>query len=330
MNEPLRKTLALPNDIKTYFYCGHGSDICNPETNEVVTHIVPDNCIYVTLAECGLPTYTDVIRNGTLGSRDSSTFFKYPYVTLFKEKLARLLNINVNSITVRLPGQTYAASYFFPVSYWYQGNTKGIRYSGLCEKADLEMNNAMVNYSDFPLEAGNPFPVINKENIISKFAASSYPTMDRVRRVIDTAIANEPLKFSDTYRPGSLGQGYQYLVGITRKIEEEYGYFSGISTEDGPDAFFSNTYLMEKFPGIHYNIICRVVTCDNHPAPPEVFMRRRRNSFVQQDVIRPQITNANFIWSILDKIDRVENDEFKDEVDRLRAVIDFKADNPHP
>lgn len=320
MDERLRKTINLPNDIRTYIYSGHGEDVCDPETHQVITHIVPDNCIYITIEMCGKLVFTSTPRNAHLFSTDDATFLKYPYLSLFNPKLAQILDIkNINLLTVRLPGQTYAASYFFPFAFWYDDRHKYMNYSGLCDKRDLERNEAIMERTMFREAPGKKYPKIVKEEIIRKYSASSYPTMESVRNALRT--------IPEEYQPNSLLDGQKYLDRITREIEQEYGFYHDVSRKDGPDAFFSNTYLMEKFPGIHYNIICRDVNCVNNREASELAKGRRRlNSEIQLQNFLPILNTPEFTWAILDKIEATENDTFKAAIaDYVRS---FKQLNP--
>ncbi len=324
MNESLQKTLALPNDVKSYFYIGHGADVCDPDSNQVVTHTVPDNCIYITIEQCGNTAYYKDERNAFLHSaiREDSALLKYPYLNLTKRRLAELLFVNEDIITVRLPGQTYAVSNFLPLAYWYRLDYPKLRYSGLCEKADLELHPEIVAKEAhwLPFLPGATYPYINKEQVIGKFAASSYPTMERVRHALRDRPAN--------YYPVDIDDGKRYFHNIAEDIQKEYGFFNGISREDGPDAFFSNTYLMEKFPGIHYNVICRDLTCADHSRSFIATERRRSNSITQIRASRGLLNDSEFIWSVLDKIDRVETDEVKRSINQYTRA--WKLANPRP
>lgn len=303
MNETQRKILALPNDVKSYFYIGHGTDVCDPDTHEVVTHTVPDNCIYITIEICGKIAYYKEERNNHLRLPYDSPLYKYPYLNLTKGRLAELLYLPQNEIRVHLPGQSYAASHFDPLATWYDPTYMKIRYTGLCEKRDLEANPDIVHADDFPFSPGQPFPYIEKAEVIRKFSASSYPTRDRVSH----ALRDLP----DRFQPRTIYEGRDYLTRITETIQEEYGFFRGISREDGPDAFFSNTYLMGKFPGIHYNVICRGVTCASHYNSDRAVRRRRADSDANLGLADLSMNDDDFVWAVLDKIDRVENDDFK-------------------
>ena len=59
--ENLEKT--FPPEVPVYLYCGHGEEVCDPETKEIVVARVPDNCIYITIAECGMDTVSTSTAN---------------------------------------------------------------------------------------------------------------------------------------------------------------------------------------------------------------------------------------------------------------------------
>ena len=86
---------------------------------------------------------------------------------------------------------------------------------------------------------------------------------------------------------------------------------------------------MEKFPGIHYNIICRSVNCEMRGKSGEAAAIRRSDSETQQKELVPALNNPAFIWAVLDKIMRDERGyEFTREVNNLTRV--WKAKNPRP
>jgi hypothetical protein len=300
--EFIRKITSLPSDIKIYSYRGHGADVCDPTNHNVITRRVPDGCIYITIEVCGEVTYFNDNREDSFHSKNPITngILKYPY--LFEDELPTKLSIPStqakNIIRVRLPGEYYAVSMLSPFAYWYDERNMGYATSGLSEKTKMERSPKASYPKGLYVDdigrwlPGTPLKQLIKKDIISYFQASVWPTPEKVRE----CLRDEP----DVITPISINDGAESCWRIKNKIEEECGYFRGVSDKDGPDAFLSNTYMMEKFPGIHYNLICRATDteCSGDPV-----RRRRAESFdenvLRRDVLRDRATKNRIIDFIL-------------------------------
>lgn len=245
----------LPSDIKIYAYNGHGEDICD-NTGEAIIRQVPEGCIYVTLEECGDLGYYEEDRILNFQSSDpiAKATFKYPYLFLneLSSKVIPRTNVRRTSeaVKIHLPGDNYAVSGLAPFGYWYDKNSIGFAISGLVEKELMEAH----PQTDYPnnkfgtIEYDGLKPIIKKD-IVKYFQASVYPMPEQVREAL--------VAIPDILIPNTINEGAAYCDRIEEEIEKVLGVFRRVSDKDGPDAFLSNTYMMEKFPGIHYNFVCR-------------------------------------------------------------------------
>jgi hypothetical protein len=319
----IRKLLSLPADIKTYIYEGHGSDVCHHVNQTPILRTVPENCIYITLAVCGVSTTLNPLRERAFRSRNIVTkFLKYPYIYSLRDSIANTINVeDEESLSIHFPGDSYVVSELEPFSWWYSDGFQGFSMSGLCEKSRMENLGVHEAIADVRYQHGNYMP-IDKERIIQYFRASVYPTEERVRH----ALADEPA----VQQPRNAREGYDICKRISGKIWKEYGYFREgpadspmkVSMKDGPDAFFSNTYMMEKFPGIHYNIICRST---QEPECTGVSLGRRRanSGNLEQDRIRtleiPAVQQLLVEKAKRDERNNPESAEFNRLIDDARA-----------
>lgn len=306
MDEPrILELFNLPNDIKTYTYRGHGGDVCNI-AGVPITRRVPKGCIYVTIEEISEVTYSNEGRERSFHSQDADTRvkLKYPYLREFMNRdLRELFGIDPSAradiIRVRLPGENYVVNRLSPLAYWAYGPgdrwgpSNGFATSGLCEKSLYEQ----IVLADYP-KPGYFFdtrrelmPNIDKRHIIQYFNASIFPTQREV---------TEGLREFPNLTPtnGSWDELKRVLRRMDHKIEEQCGIFNIDGDEDGPNAFLSNTYLMERFPGIHYNLVCRATQefCKRGAT------RRRANSIVENTGRRTLLSNVDIQNAIIDRI----------------------------
>ncbi len=298
-----------------YYYGGHGSEICDPHTDQPIRDIVPDNCIYITITSCGLPTKL------TFGKNTEEMFFRsdkessrhtlrHPDGLVEKAIIARELHVPIKDVHVHMPGHKYARSYLDPLSIWADPYYGGIAASGLIEKTlfenmektadkyrptqkyqtfkvntsmkgsnflnlvkkyyknDTERHEMAERYlerlvdekrylsGDQTISFNNFFTPEELEKIVSNidfglprdrflgyFSASVFPTVDVVKKVIDTHFPVQKRIYQGDFKP------------ISYLIQQEISPYD----EGDPKSKLTNTALMKAFPGIHYNVVCRVV-----------------------------------------------------------------------
>ena len=250
----IKHVLDLPWNIKLYFYSGHAEDVCDPTTHKPITRRVPKGCIYITISECGINTQHSETRDDTLRSDDSDIkkVLQFPYIAKHKAQLAEYLDVdNINNIHIKYPGDEYVVSRFTPFAFWDREGTSvvGFKFSGVCEKSKLEtLTDAQTSF--IYDKTKSHFVIPNRELIVEKFTASIYPPIEKAREVMLNFKPNNPILTTRSLRP------------FDEELEKAMGVIPGISENDGPDAFLSNTYMMHEFPGIHYNLLCRYVSDD--------------------------------------------------------------------
>jgi hypothetical protein len=135
------KLNALPANTNIYRYGGHGTDMCDPNTHQPIEATVPDDCILITTGLCGRVTKfnkveLDFFREST---EESRKLLRYPYVKENLEELAKRLKVPIENFHIKLPGEKYIVSSFYPTAEWNSESTFMISESGLCEKRDMEL-----------------------------------------------------------------------------------------------------------------------------------------------------------------------------------------------
>jgi hypothetical protein len=291
--DSVKKVLALPQNISIYYYAGHGNDICDEITHKPIIKQVPENCIYITISECGVPSILDVIDNPQEKFfRNSNPIHKkliqYPYVGENKKKLAKALGISDPSVIhIHFPGMNYVESFFQPVNYFDKDESLEIKndenleilfmHSGLLDKAKLEANpNPGKNVKADEIETF----YISKNEILQKYIDSVYPTQADVNEVLEEKFADKYILDNDDVN--------MFIVELVNKLKKET---------------LTNTALMEQFPGIHYNMVCRGVSkaCDAEAvlqrtlSGQQEIRREQKNieEFISQRIIFPKQLQAN-------------------------------------
>jgi hypothetical protein len=135
------KLNALPANTNIYRYGGHGTDMCDSKTHQPIEATVPEDCILITTGLCGRVTKfnkveLDFFREST---EESRKLLRYPYVKENLAELAKRLKVPVENFHIKLPGEKYIVSSFYPTAEWNSESTFMISESGLCEKRDMEL-----------------------------------------------------------------------------------------------------------------------------------------------------------------------------------------------
>jgi hypothetical protein len=97
-----------------YFYSGHGMDMCDKDGNLIIEE-VPKDCIYVTIAICGVTARYNSQRLKDITTPGTLDIFKNPVKN--KKFIARLLGVGETEIHIHLPGETFVNNLFQPVLY---------------------------------------------------------------------------------------------------------------------------------------------------------------------------------------------------------------------
>jgi hypothetical protein len=135
------KLNAFPANTNIYRYGGHGTDMCDPNTHQPIEATVPDDCILITTGLCGRVTSFNQLEIDLFheSTEESRKLLRYPYVKENLAELAKRLKVPVENFHVKLPGETYIVSSFYPAAEWDTEHVFMLSESGLCEKRDIEL-----------------------------------------------------------------------------------------------------------------------------------------------------------------------------------------------
>lgn len=288
-------------NAKMYYYGGHGNDVCDPRTRVPIVRIVPENCIYITIAECGFKTKIQGGEEEFFRSKLTRFLLRNPDMANHKEDIARAMKRSKHWLHIHMPGTPYVVSHFHPFGFWHNDIDAGLAVSGLAEKSLLENLGEKSRYflkpslhTTVPLSgnvilekirrnAANPVKrdakvakaismmqglyrdygdsmfqpnfvnrifiatnvVATKEELLDYFEASVYPTKEEVSGFLEEQFPGKELFFSSEF--AAIDEFIHLKMNPEHRVESD------------PMYPLSNTYMMEYFPGIHYNVVCREV-----------------------------------------------------------------------
>jgi hypothetical protein len=313
---PDPKLDTLPAEVPIYFYGGHGEDVCDPVTHELRVETVPENCIYITTGQCGLPTYDTSVKKFIRIFRDPSetarTLLRYPYLEKNLAEMSRQTGIGVDSLHIHLPGSTYVVSRIRPPMSWNTATHFGMLFSGISEKRLLEQASPLAQAF---VEARKPFL---EESLLGWFPDCLPQPKKEAFVKLQQALRPDPRRSSTFKRKESknlLNRMFEGQDTVTRKdiirymnelqnmmsIQSFLGLFSAsvVPTQSEVREIVKNTTtaldddtiygydienvskilskteilasdLMRTYPGIHYNIACRVLSQDCQSVDPSV------------------------------------------------------------
>ncbi len=169
-----------------YLYGGHGNDVCDKNSKEVVIDTVPDNCIYISSAECGKITYANFLYNEFFMSskeEDKKLIREIFSSEKKRQEFAEKVGISPDSLHIHYPGMKYVVNIFSPFAYYNNKDIDAIMLSGLMEKSKIEK--------------------CNKEDIISYFKPA---LLEDVRKLTTPEYPREELltRLKDLFRSHSV------------------------------------------------------------------------------------------------------------------------------
>lgn len=344
----------IKENPKVYFYAGHGSDRCDKDGN-VITAIVPPNCIYITVAVCGETTPVSDESELFIRTTNPETIkiIEQPWQEGAHEKLASMIGVKSSDLNIHFPGDSYIVNTLSPVSDYLNfeepwGGDFGLGPSGLLSKEQIiSSNNKLMN-----MFYSNQMPIYNlfKDNIKKTYKKTDTFLNECIDIFIENNIQYEILlDLAKEKKNNSLkeeiedeklflkGMGeeyaktlyknkenlsledltilYQKLVTIIQKkyfiqyyrhsvyptVDQIEKYLINFGDTFDKDTLIqavkkindkfrtTNTKLMESFPGIHYNLVCRAVS-DN--CLPKAKLRRSVSK-VQLTMRKKNINNLN-------------------------------------
>jgi hypothetical protein len=397
---PSEKANSLPDDVPIYYYGGHGEDMCNPVTHELIMETVPEDCIYITIGECGFTTGYDTIAKFLPIFRDPSekarTLLRYPYLFENLKEISEETGVSIDNLHIHLPGSKYVASKIYPPLSWNTPLTYikksgyfGMLFSGISEKKALEkvsksvepflldkfeahlderslkklvdsedkkdlfkklktvfasdpqgsrllqgvgaeglLNRMFPENGEKQIWKGSIIRYMNElgyavptDTFLAYFQASVFPTQEILRNIVSTKTAG-------------LKDGILYGFDIDNIAKTLEGAFA--------DKDFTVSEIMRKYPGIHYNLVCRVVSdaCYEKTMPQRVISQaeeqERRKTYratsptekFKADISQfrfENITDINIIFTFIkenrDYIVTLPNTKTKDLITKIGVSL---------
>jgi hypothetical protein len=223
---------------------GHGKDACDPKGNLVIKQ-VPLNCTYVTISDCGLLSYShpDKVLKAFLDPVNKEIWQKVDL-----EGLKRILKgiIDTSTIHIHKPGDRYVVSKYNPVAEHYMDKDgKYIYFKHIAEKKYYILNPSGIYKLSTEIEAG------------------SIPQKKKIERTIFPHKISGKVKDFDSFKveKDDFLSFFKYaLYPKLKTLEMQREYYTPIEIEKINERYTEFTsILMDKFPGVHYNFLCRVV-----------------------------------------------------------------------
>ena len=303
---PFKVTDATP----IYYYGGHGSDVCDSITHIPIIKKVPDNCLYITITECGTESQLrfeeDETEENLFRFEENLEYLRHPNYLHYKSEIAKQLHVSPSAVHVHVPGDDYVLSYLSPFSFWSDENRNALAISGLVDTMKMIQQEKSA-------KRARPFEVNKKKTIFGSILGAKliqiidktfsskvtqkharvllermkYPTRKPIHKYVYTEYqANKiisDLSFSIgkdtllTYFESSVFPTRDQVDEILKKYVPYKSIFFGDDLhqlaetldlvlspfpQDNDRSILSNENLMSLFPGIHYNVVCRVVPPD--------------------------------------------------------------------
>jgi hypothetical protein len=228
-----------------YIYMGHASDACYPEGNLVIKQ-VPLNCIYVTISDCGLVSY---LHQDRVLKVFLDPVNKEIWQNVDVEGIKRILDgiIDTSTIHVHKPGDYYVVSKYSPVSDHYMDKDgKYIFFKHIAEKKYYWIGPSGLYKLSTDLGGG------------------SIPERKKIERTIfPHKIKGIRKKDFDSFKvdKDDFLSFLKYAVYPKLKAyETKREYYTPMEIDEIKERYVEFTSnLMDKFPGVHYNFLCRTV-----------------------------------------------------------------------
>lgn len=303
-------SFKVTEETPIYYYGGHGSDVCDSKTHIPIIKKVPEDCLYITITECGTQSTLQFGEEDTEENlfrfEKNLDILRHPNYLHYKRQIARELNVRFSAVHVHLPGDDYVLSYLSPFSFWSDQNHSALAISGLIDVFSL-MKKEKTTKRARPFQifskkkivgsirgssllkiidqlfsskitrnhgrillARMKYPIrksiesyfyteyqanriladlsfsISKATLLSYFECSIFPTKEYVKKILDQYVPYKTIFFGDD------------LPLIAETLDKAISPYS----QENDRSVLSNENMMDMFPGIHYNVVCRVVPPD--------------------------------------------------------------------
>ena len=292
------KGLKFPekkSDNPPTLICGHGRELCNNDRSLQVLDI-PENCMLITFADCGLPYYAIHVYNTILNNKKYLHYFEDPIK--HKDDLERILNRKIHIHHPNAENETSRT--YVNTEYSLIGDVMDkednclIQLSGLVPLDKKHVEKIYVTQSQ-------KFKCTKAHSWDMFYSASIYPTKNQVAPIFGRKLAN------------TLPKLVEKIPIVTQK------------------------FLFEKRPGIYFNPLCRVNSCDVKHVMNRQYKSSRainRNLNTEIDYFEKIITNCiehddctlyNRKYHMMDNLDKSELNKLKKFI--VKRAKHFKKDD---
>jgi hypothetical protein len=369
---PSKKANSLPDDVPIYYHGGHGEDLCDPITHELRIDTVPENCIYITVGECGRVTQSDRINRFLTLFRDPSekarTLLRFPYLFENLIEISKQTGFSKENFHVHLPGSKYVVSKITPPLSWNNEHF-GMLFSGITEKSRIERVSkdvfSHVTIKDNDIGESKCLATLNEleetKGLFQKLQRTCRSDYDVSRLLAgrkaegllnrmfvgkDTVTKDEIMLFLNKVGNGMTTDNFLGLFEAsvfptqsdvrtmvrenTAGLEDGYLYSFDIDTVAKiiKHAYPENKYLvseiMREYPGIHYNIVCRVVSDDCFISAPSI--RRIISHEAEQIRRNPDKIIMSSPESFITERDKLMSSNKKKDIDEILNFIKANRD----
>ncbi len=302
------------SDSEIYFYHGHGGTICD-EYGHPVIKVVPDNCIYISQTVCGLINVHKIDLVRAFLNKECAHIWKDPIANLDKIKeIIGTLKYDIPGIHIHLPGCTYTDTSYSCLGYH---NLKELTdeeghklyFSGIMSLEDAHKVDSKNPYIEGVIF--EPKDYLNINEVTDSFQYSFFPALEVTDQIISSNDVEDTIYLYEK-------EGKEGKVDINDVIVQ-----SDTISEKIP-----LSKLMETYPGIHFNLLCRsVVDKSCRKEGKKAFTRRRRHSAIVQNTVYNTVDKIVKMRSLFpNKSEGVANDDaLHNYLESVSKTI--KADN---
>ncbi len=233
---------------EAYFYLGHGSDFCDREKKPVIK-TVPPGSVYISATVCGIVNRlkSEKLLTEAFMNKNNEALLRNPTPEGLQKVFKDLMD--VSTLHIHKPGDTYVENEYYPISHhklgyknkwitrtnWYD-NAKAQYYylnpSGIYRLSDVLKlkpenipKNKIISKTTFLNASGKEITSfkISKEDVLSSLEYAIYPKLTTPDKKKFSFFTDKDMDY------------------ITNKYKKKA------------------SYLLESYPGVHYNFLCRVV-----------------------------------------------------------------------
>lgn len=296
---------VLHREDNVFFYLGHGSDICTDDGGLDIRK-VPDNCMLITQTVCGLVNDIPpaIIRKFIDPANRDIWMNPIAHIEELKAFFGQFPNIHIH-----LPGCSYVNSSFSALSDFETEQSNNTLEEIYTHRVNVGLSGLL------SLQGANTIPldneyIDNKRLVLNKYQGETYIPFATVQQFYPGSIFPPAIQKKEE---GSFFPASHIQLNVDNdgdvKFEEFKEEIYRIANQ------FPISRLMELYPGIHYNFLCRVArNCE----PERITLRRTLSATVQN-------TPLNSLYRIVRDTYRPNNDQ---AVAFARGIEQLLKSNP--